>query len=178
MNKVIATLLAIAAMTAMTACQTQKESTSANTQTSEAVVKPTVDNRAMALPPVVIYKTKADYSNLVPIQLNDDKTKVVSFPDPRDVYDSKRPTQLNDGFLLDNFGIGKNVAYLDYTYEEYAALNSVPGMETLMQHICDRDPLTAYYVSNKDYSRTDGRSVDKLNEAIANNLAGFTAVEL
>lgn len=178
MNKAIATLLAIAAMTAMTACQTQKESTSANTQTSEAVVKPTVDNMAMALPPVVIYKTKADYSNLVPIQLNDDKTKVVSFPDPRDVYDSKRPTQLNDGFLLDNFGIGKNVAYTDYTFEKYSSLQSPPGPDILMQHIYEANPLTAYYVSNKDYSRTDGRSVEKLNEAIANNLAGFTAVEL
>lgn len=178
MKKLIATLVAVAAIIAMTACQSQKENTSANKEVAETVVKPTVDNKAMALPPIVIYKTKADYSNLVPIQLNDDKTQVVSFPDPRDVYDRKRPTQLNDGFWLDNFGIGKNVVYTDYTFEEYAALQSPPGPDTLMQHIYELNPLTAYYVSNNDYSRTDGRSVEKLNEAIANNMAGFTAVEL
>ena len=110
--------------------------------------------------------------------MNDAKTEIVSYPDPTDIKDNKRPTTLNDGFLLDNFGIGKNVAYLDYTYEQYAALEQVPDMETLMQHISERNPLTAYYVSNKDYLRTDGRSVEALNTAIANGMAGFTPVEL
>ena len=178
MKKIIMTILAIGSMAAMTAWQSKKESVSTNAQANETPIERTVDNSVMALPRVVVYKTKADYSNLVPVNMNDAKTEIVSYPDPTDIKNNKRPTTLNDGFLLDNFGIGKNVAYLDYTYEQYAALEQVPDMETLMQHISERNPLTAYYVSNKDYSRTDGRSVEALNTAIANGMAGFTPVEL
>ncbi|MBN2683025.1 MAG: hypothetical protein JXR58_10995, partial [Bacteroidales bacterium] len=37
------------------------------------------------LPPIIIYKTKKDYYNNVPVILSDDKTKIVSFPDIRDL---------------------------------------------------------------------------------------------
>lgn len=176
MKKVIMTILAIGTLAAMTACQSNKEN--ASKTSTETPIERTVDNSAMAMPRIVVYKTKADYSNLVPINMNDAKTEIVSYPDPVDVKASKRPTALNEGYLLDNFGIGKNVVYLDYTYEQYAALEKVPELETLMQHITEFNPLTAYYVSNQDYSRTEGRKVENLNQAIANDMAGFTAVEL
>jgi hypothetical protein len=48
---------------------------------------------------------------------------------------------LGKGYLLDNRGIGLNVAYLSMTYEQYAALEEAPSMETLEASIIDRDPL-------------------------------------
>src|ERR1017187_6426884 len=65
-------------------------------------------------PHVVVYKTKANYNNLVPVELTDDKTKIVSYPDPKDVKTENGyslPSSLNNGYLLDNRGIGKNAAF-------------------------------------------------------------------
>ena len=66
-------------------------------------------------PPVLVYKTKANYNNLVPVILSDGKTEIVSYPHPKDLIKGSRfplPFILNDGYLLDNRGIGKNVAFL------------------------------------------------------------------
>ena len=169
----------MAGMLAIAGCQSSKENAGTQTQPEETAIERTVDNSAMLMPRVVIYKTKADYSNLVPVAMDDSKTQIVSFPDPVDVKPHKRPTQLQDGYLLDNFGIGKNVAYMDYTYEEYAALEKVPELETLLQHIVERNPLTEYYGSNADYPRgSEGRNPETLNQAIANGMQGFVKMEL
>ena len=96
-------------------------------------------------PATVVYKTKADYSNNVPIALSEDKMSVVSFPDPKDLEHNGKyatPTKLKNGYLLDNRGIGKNVAFLKMTYAEYAALTAPPSPKELMTMIADKDPLT------------------------------------
>jgi len=96
-------------------------------------------------PPVLVYKTKANYNNLVPVILSEDKTKIVSYPHPQDLLKGSRfplPFILNDGYLLDNRGIGKNVAFLNMTYEEYSKLGNVPSIEELYDIILDKDPLT------------------------------------
>ncbi len=51
------------------------------------------------------------------------------------------PVQLKKGYLLDKKGIGKNVAFLNITYEEYAKLAEPPSMEQLEKLILDKDPL-------------------------------------
>ncbi|MBR2379118.1 MAG: hypothetical protein IKA91_06755 [Bacteroidaceae bacterium] len=179
MKKTTMTIIAIAAVAAMTACQSSKETNKA--ENTEATVTETMTEQpvAMAMPRVVIYKTTADFSNFVPFAMDDSKTQIVSFPDPADIKDNKRPTQLDNGYLLDNFGIGKNVVYTDYTYEQYAALESVPDLETLMQHIVERNPLVEYYVSGAEYPRTgEARTIEGLNKVIANAMNGFEKVEL
>ena len=96
-------------------------------------------------PPALVYKTKADYSNLVPVILSDDKAVIVSYPHPTDVKIGdamKTPTALKNGYWLDNKGIGKNVAFLKLTYSEYAALKEAPGIDAMMGMIVDKDPLT------------------------------------
>lgn len=95
--------------------------------------------------PVLVYKTKKDYNNLVPVLLNDDKTQIVSYPDPKDVKvgsDFFLPTSLQKKYLLDNKGIGKNVAFLKYTYEEYSKLQTLPTLQELFDNIIDINPLT------------------------------------
>lgn len=115
--------------------KTQKESSDSQTEFTPQFVPG---------PQALIYKTKGDYNNLVPITLSDDKTQIVSYPDPTDiVLDNKypTPTTLNNGYLLDNRGIGTNVAFLKLTYEEYSKLKNVPSLTELNTLIIDKDPL-------------------------------------
>jgi hypothetical protein len=95
-------------------------------------------------PPVLVYKTKADYFNLVPVMLNEAKTRIVSYPDPKDVKTSQGylvPIRLKQGYLLDKKGIGLHVAFLNITYEDYSRLKNAPTPEEMEKLIIDRDPL-------------------------------------
>jgi len=96
-------------------------------------------NPVKAFPPVLIYKTKADYYYHVPVVLTPDKKGLASYPGVKDIYfngDYAYPVRLHDGFLLDNRGIGPNVAFLTYTYEEYGKLNQ----DALSYRINEQDP--------------------------------------
>ncbi len=95
-------------------------------------------------PPALVYKTRADYANRVPVMMNDAKTAIVSYPHPNDLKNSQGyllPVQLKRGYLLDKKGIGKNVAFLKMTFDEYAKLSEPPPMEQLEKLILDKDPL-------------------------------------
>ena len=176
------TIIAVATIAAMTACQSSKEANKAEateTEVTETVETKQIPPIAMAMPRIVLYKTTADFSNNVPVAMDDSKTQIVSFPDPIDVKENKRPTLLDNGYMLDNFGIGKNVVYTDYTFEQYAALEAVPDMETLLQHIVEKNPLVEYYVSGAEYPRTgEARTIEGLNNVIANGMNGFDKIEL
>lgn len=110
--------------------------------------KNTAESGVNATEPFVIYKTKADYNNLVPVMLNNDKTQIVSYPAPSDVYHNGElavPIELLNGYLLDNRGISKNVAFTSYTYSEYSKLDSIPSVSELFERIVDNDPLRELY---------------------------------
>jgi hypothetical protein len=110
------------------------------------------------LPPCIIYKTKTDYSKEVPVALSADKSTIASYPDVKDVFINGNypyPAKLDNGFLLDNRGIGPDVAFLDYTYEAYHALGTTPGPDELMKHVLDKDPLTEMYQCGNKSSYTD-----------------------
>ena len=94
--------------------------------------------------PILVYKTKKNYNNLVPVLLNDDKTQIVSYPDPKDLKVGGSlllPTLLENNYLLDNKGIGKNVAFLKYTYEEYSKFQTLPTLQELYNNLIDLNPL-------------------------------------
>lgn len=96
-------------------------------------------------PPALVYKTRGDYYHLVPVLLSDNKKQIISFPHPKDLirgHGYTLPDSLSNGYLLDNRGIGANVAFLRLTYEEYANLQEVPTADQLYEKILDRDPLT------------------------------------
>ena len=117
--------------------------------------------------PCIIYKTKSDFAQYVPVMLSEDKTKIASYPDIRDVYYKGQlayPSQLSDGFLLDNRGIGPNVAFLSVTYEKYSVLSKTPTMDELMNLIQDKDPLTEMYQCGNRSQYAD--PVKELNDLI------------
>ncbi len=121
-------------------------------------------------PKAIIYKTKNDYSQQVPVILSSDKSEIVSFPSPTDlVYKGKPayPTELKKGYLLDNRGISKDVAFLDITYEEYSNLNTTPSAKDLFDKILDSDPLLEMY--NCGNRRQYDDEINELNSIIKNN---------
>ena len=80
--------------------------------------------------------------------LSEDKKNIVSYPDIRDVYfkgNLAYPTPLAKDFLLDNRGIGPNVAFLNITYEAYRDLSKTPSIDELMKLILDKDPITVMF---------------------------------
>ena len=115
-------------------------------------------------PPVVIYKTTRDYSRNVPVTLNADGTKIVSYPAVSDVRSLPYPTPLADGYLLDNRGIGQHVAFLSYTYEEYASLPQTPTSDELFDKIIDKHPLVEIHFCGNRYQYKN--LVDELNAQI------------
>lgn len=134
--------------------------------------KPTTPNLYIG-PRAVIYKTTKDYSDFVPVIMNDDRTKIVSYPAPTDVYYKgvlAKPTPLKDGYWLDNRGISKNVVFTSYTYEEYSKLKEVPSMKELMSKIIDTHPLVALYHCNERRLYTD--EVNDLNKVIDSGFVG------
>lgn len=119
-------------------------------------------------PACYVYKTKADYSKYVPVILSADKSHIMSFPDIRDIYYQGRfacPDTLSEGYLLDNRGIGPDVAFLSYTYEAYSRLDKTPSSDDLMKNILDNDPLLEMYQCGKRNQYTE--PVKSLNEIIA-----------
>ncbi len=92
----------------------------------------------------LVYRTKTDHRDHVPVLLSDDRSRIVSYPHPKDLRVAGGypvPTALGQDYLLDNRGIGLNVAFLDMTYAQYAALDEAPPLEKLEASIIDRDPL-------------------------------------
>jgi hypothetical protein len=98
---------------------------------------------------LVIYKTKKDYSEYLPVTLNNNKDRIVSYPSPRDIYYNGKlalPTKLKKGYYLDNRGISPNSVFTSYTYEEYSKLDRAPNVEDIMKRIIDFDPFLEIYI--------------------------------
>jgi len=135
---------------------------------SSATSEPAVKGQSLPGPPCIIYKTKADYYHLVPVILSKDRSHITSFPGIRDIYYKGHlayPDSLVGGFLLDNRGIGPDVAFLSYTYEAYGKLETSPGSTELWKNILDKDPLLEMYqCGNKNQY---DRPKDTMNEIIA-----------
>ncbi|MDX9749623.1 MAG: hypothetical protein RBT71_00890 [Flavobacteriales bacterium] len=123
-----------------------------------------------ATAPAFVYRTQADRRDHVPVLLSADRTAIVSYPHPRDLRTSEGfplPTDLGKGWLLDNRGIGPNVAFLRHTYAEYAALEAPPSLAELEAAIMDRDPLRDFCDCGKRSTYTD--IADELRQIVARN---------
>jgi len=121
-------------------------------------------------PPCIIYKTKNDFDKLVPLTLNNKKTKILSYPGINDIYYKGKfayPTKLSDGFLLDNRGIDKDVAFLSLTYEEYSKLKKTPSIMELRALIISDDPLIEMYDCGSKYKYKN--LLDDIDKLIKNN---------
>jgi len=124
-------------------CKTNVKQTKTNVKENE-----NISFANMPGPPAIVYKTKNDYFYNVPVVLSDDKQKIVSYPAVSDIKIGKNytyPSKLINGYLLDNRGISKNVAFLSFTYEEYGKLQKTPNSGELFEKILDNNPLIEIY---------------------------------
>ena len=129
------------------------------------------NNEVAMIPPIVVYKTKNNYNNLVPISLSEDKKQIISYPHPKDLKVDgvlQTPTELHNGYLLDNRGIGQNVAFIKLTYSEYANLNEAPLPEDLFNLIIDYNPLI--FLCNCKMKNFNLNLENQLNEMIDKDL--------
>jgi hypothetical protein len=129
------------------------------------VTRPT---SAKALPAIIIYKTKANYSMLVPVGLSADKKEIVSYPDPKDVKDDSGfyyPTALKNGYWMDNIGVGINTGYLGMSLKEYSQLKEPLSLAEMMAMLVDLNPFTEMW----NCGNRESVSVDELNIWIKNN---------
>ena len=130
-------------------------------------------------PQVIIYKTKGDYSRLVPVILSKDKKSVISYPDIKDVKrgDSYTyPTSLQKGYWLDNRGISEDVAFIRLTYKEYAALPRTPLAEELYGMILSRNPIKKMYACGLRHTFTNLE--EELNKALlSGDLSAYTRLK-
>lgn len=82
-------------------------------------------------PPVYIYKMNGDYSNYVFTDVNPDRTQINFIIEPGRVGDG--PKKLADDFYE---GCGNpDVAFLNWTYEEFNALSSTPSTQEMLNRI-------------------------------------------
>jgi hypothetical protein len=119
---------------------------------------------------LIIYKTKNNYFNLVPITLSADKKQIVSFPAPGDLIINNRlclPEKLKNGFLLDNRGITIHTGFINISYLEYANLSKTPDVNYLQELMLDNDPICELYDCGL---RSDFKNIKKeINKVIKNN---------
>lgn len=143
-----------------TSCK-NKEKMISNTE------KGTKNELVSATQVAIVYKTIADFSNLVPVIMNSEKTKIISYPAPTDLYYNGKPslpTVLKNGYLLDNRGINENVVFLKYTYNEYQHFETAPSISEMMTKIAEKYPLSElYYCGHRNQYKNE---VEELNTII------------
>ncbi|RGN31411.1 hypothetical protein [Bacteroides oleiciplenus] len=175
--KLVVSVLILCLLLGVSACGTSKKQSKKENVKTEEISMNQQDTRkdlimggspASTSPVVYIYKMKADYSNLVPVIMDGGRSRIVSYPHPKDLFRGKElclPTPLVQGYWLDNRGIGPNVAFLTYTYEEYSKLPVAPSMEDLLANIADKYPLLEIHACGR---RADYKDiVSELNEKIS-----------
>jgi hypothetical protein len=155
-------LLCVLALACALSCRSKKTSQtnnnvvvepSVNVDTAVRAPKPDLPMRTTgnmaALAPVIIYKTKKDYTHQVAVQLSEDKKQLLSYPAPSDLMvDGKLtfPDKLQNGFLLDKTGVTLRTAYLKITVEEYTRAGAFPPPpEEMLKNILDDDPILEMY---------------------------------
>ena len=135
----------------------------------------TMTSTSKAFSHTIVYKTISDFSDYVPVILNDERTKIISYPAPTDVfYNGKlaKPTSLKNGYLLDNRGITEYVAFLKYTYEDYSRLKEAPSLNEMYNNILEKYPLKEFI-----YCGSRNRFKDEVNDLNALIEAGFPNCE-
>jgi len=129
------------------------------------VVSPQINMTA----PISVYKTKADYKNLVSVVLSDDKTKIVAYPGPSDAK-HEFPVLLNSDYLIGSMpGSGNiNGAFLSLDIKKYSEMPEFSfTTNQLYQLIVDKNPFLEIY--NCGNSTTQAKMVVDINKWIDSN---------
>lgn len=115
-----------------------------------------------------VYKTKADYSENVTVELSKDKTRITSFYGPSDVS-LKWPKKLADGYFL-NGTLGVNSAILSVTKKEYMKEEFPFSIDSMFSLIIDIEPFLEFYqYEGNEFNTKNGIDTVRLNVLVKNN---------
>jgi hypothetical protein len=110
--------------------------------------------------PIIVYKTKQDYSNNITIQLSKDKKKVTCNPGPQDAA-HQRPVQLADGYLLKRM-CGDVVTSI--TYDDYIESPKSYSSEEWLSFVIDTNP----YLEKYECCKCTDKDTTVINDLIRN----------
>ncbi len=113
----------------------------------------------------IIYRTRGNYNQLVPIRMANEKTVIATIPIIEEIKAMKEeiePIVLNNGFLLDRANININSAFINMTYEDYADLKQVPELSEFFKLIIDDEPFVDFYECEQRFT------TDEINKMIDN----------
>jgi hypothetical protein len=111
--------------------------------------------------PIVVYKTKQDYSNNITIQLSKDKKEVTCTPGPQDAA-RQRPLQLADGYLLKRMC---GDAVTSVTYDDFIKGTKSYSSAEWFSLVIDTDP----YLEKYEICKCTGQDTAVINSIIRNN---------
>ncbi len=144
MKKSLLAILILIGCVAMVSARRPKVSASeqqeAATQVTETIVYGTgpagnVSRIGSEPPRALIYSMNGNWSQYVPVTLNEEGTALVSYPAPTDITYSQTPVSVGDGLWLDRRGISNRTAFTRWTYAEYSQLKAVPSQEEIMNNL-------------------------------------------
>lgn len=124
-------------------------------------------NQMTPFPGHIIYKTKANFDNLVPVGLSENKKDVVSLPAPSDLLkdnELRTPIKLHKGYLLDLRGIGPNTAFIKTSYQEYVKKSQPMSSPDILKDLKEVDPFTEMFRCK--YQGNKSELVEWLNKLI------------
>ena len=98
-------------------------------------------NKCDTTGPVIIYKTRNDYSNNISVQLSDDKNRVTAFPGAGDAV-HQRPDKLVNGYYRKKMA---GNAFLSITFDEYISNPDKYPSTALINYVIDTDPFIEEY---------------------------------
>jgi hypothetical protein len=107
-----------------------------------AITAPATAQPGRALPHILVYKTRANYTKQIAVELSKDKTSVSFYPAPSDAANNPSPQKLKNGYWLSKSGISTRTAFLSITIKDYSKLSAPPPRTELYEKIIDNSPLT------------------------------------
>lgn len=123
-------------------------------------------------PHIIVYKTRKDFSDRVPVVISSDGNKLTSYPDPVDIRAVglvAKPVRLNKGFLLSTYGIGLRTRFLKLTFEKFGKLERTPGSQELLEQT-DRNYPFLEICDCGTTNRNKDSLIVKINEWIDHDL--------
>ena len=86
------------------------------------------------MPKATAFKMSGDYADNVAITIGPDGN-ISYYPAPSDISKSSAPTNLGNGWWLNNQGIGYGSVFTKFTYDEYSKLPSAPSPKELLDAV-------------------------------------------
>lgn len=159
---------AVSATLALGGCSASRgEAAPELSRTSGRVIGGELPGRAVeALPHATVYRMAGDATAAnVPVEV-DSRGNITSYPAPADVAGCE-PIALGNGWLLDRRGISTNSVFTRYTYKEYSALQSAPGLQQLKAAIISGSRATD--IHRLDMTPSEAAADTAAVKAIINN---------